>query len=262
MSTAAKSAMADAVATLYTTFARYKTSKVEDDMPRTGDPDVAVSLGAYPLEKLPPENLQVFAARALTTLGTIENFKHYLPRLLELVVWLDSLGNAPPQFVFSRLEYAGWHGWPAREAAAVQAYFDALFHLHVQWLGNAEDDRDPLAVGHRFDDLLGCLSAADDNVAEKLARLLEQAQRHPVSAAVNVLAAWLLQVTPQTVKDGRIIEDAFAREQEAIVGAVRAPRLREVLESAFFAAPSPAKRQLFSDALQQVEWLQLASPDS
>ena len=68
----------------------------------------------------------------MTTWGTEEDFKHFLPRLLELVTAEESITDVvDSEVLLGKLAYADWTHWPSEEQKAVNDYLNALWlHLH------------------------------------------------------------------------------------------------------------------------------------
>lgn len=87
-------------------------------------------LRAESLHRLPASAFSVYQWKATTTWGGVEDFKHLLPRMLELAAAGTADADSPevnPWLLFSRLEYNGWHRWPEAERASIAHYFDALW---------------------------------------------------------------------------------------------------------------------------------------
>lgn len=64
----------------------------------------------------------------MTTWGTTEDFKHFLPRLFELVTAEESISDEiDAEVLFGKLTYAKWQQWPLQEQEAVKDYLDALW---------------------------------------------------------------------------------------------------------------------------------------
>ncbi|GGJ38590.1 hypothetical protein [Deinococcus roseus] len=68
-----------------------------------------------PLRFLEAEDLSRYAFKAMTTWGSEEDFRHFLPRLLELHV---QKGNLLPLY---KLSYAHWTSWSEEEQESVRA---------------------------------------------------------------------------------------------------------------------------------------------
>lgn len=87
-----------------------------------------------PVRMISPSALADIAEYVPLTAGTIELFKHYLPRLLEIVI-TDGFPNDWPDLPvqLSRLAWgngeraAAWWDWPTAERTAVQQFLDALW---------------------------------------------------------------------------------------------------------------------------------------
>lgn len=97
-----------------------------------------VHLIEQPLNQLKNEHLSEYLSKAISNWGTAEDFKYFLPRILELTanykapydVWM----------VFDKLELANWTSWVEEEKQAILDYLTQLFNhlLHdesetAQW---------------------------------------------------------------------------------------------------------------------------------
>lgn len=112
---AAERAFARAVEDLYAAFA---------DVPRPADlpgcpccvlPDEGRPLLRRPLRDLEPDDLYLYAAKALNTWAGPEEFRYFAPRLLDLSAD-DAFLFPDPEIVFGKLAQAGWYDWPQRDA--------------------------------------------------------------------------------------------------------------------------------------------------
>lgn len=77
-----------------------------------------------PLEQLSFDNLERYIWKAMTTWGDVEDFKHYLPRILEFLATLGD-GFKDVFIVGSKLEHACLKEWPENEQLAVNEFFRA-----------------------------------------------------------------------------------------------------------------------------------------
>jgi hypothetical protein len=114
-------------------------------------------LAAVPLTELSGEALQPYAANVIFTVGGPDDYRYFLPRLLELVArgefdWPDL------EMVIGRLRFAQWDTWQAGEQDAIREYLRALWHGTLR-----EDGRDAgdvlCAIGNAEDDLTPYLDA-------------------------------------------------------------------------------------------------------
>lgn len=109
---------------LYHVFARYRVERPVEGCPHcTSDADDKL-LRSKPLQTLAGSDLSRIAFKAMTTLGTVEDFKHFLPRILELVAQRDEIGDTDVEVALSKLDYGKWHYWPGAERDAVERYLN------------------------------------------------------------------------------------------------------------------------------------------
>ncbi len=116
----------------YETFGRYRRPQVLDASPLCDPEKLLKQLTAKPLRLLDVEDVQQYALAACTTVGTAEDYKHFLPRLLDLAT---QSGVIEPPMIALKLTMAEWRAWPTNEQQAVEKIFvyacvDA-FHQHT-----------------------------------------------------------------------------------------------------------------------------------
>jgi hypothetical protein len=120
------SALEIAIKTIYRRLEVYRQPARSAWSPYSGITEKdAAKLYSKPLPQLSPDDLERYARSAMTTWGDETEFKHYLPRMLELMVmepgWTDA------QILIGRLTLAGWSQWPIAEREAVTGYLRALW---------------------------------------------------------------------------------------------------------------------------------------
>lgn len=115
---------------LYQTFQQYRIN------PEFGGCEHCVSaadsrkLTDTPLRDLSSSDLAFYIAKAMTTWGTEAEFKHFLPRILELMN--EDSSNLPDiELIGGKLEYARWGRWPTAERDAISAYFAELWEATI-----------------------------------------------------------------------------------------------------------------------------------
>ena len=85
-----------------------------------------------PLRRLTHNQLGLFASCAITTVGGPEDYRHFLPRILELAV----LGRPDMGFeagvIAGKLEMAGWRSWRHEEREAIEVVFRAAFRRAIE----------------------------------------------------------------------------------------------------------------------------------
>ena len=129
--TAEEQAMAEAVETLYEVLSVYPLAQKVEGCPCCVSDEDESSLHRKPLHELTAKDLSRYAFKALSTWGTEDDFKHFLPRLLELAADpYDVSYEIDVEVLFGKMRYAKWRNWPPAEQQAVSSYFSALW----QWL--------------------------------------------------------------------------------------------------------------------------------
>lgn len=120
---------------LYQVFSKYRQPAHSHGSPFSGitEQDKA-RLYSKPLRDLAEGDLSMYARHAMSTWGDIAEYKHYLPRLYELLVvhpgWTDA------ELLIGRLDTAEWSRWPDAERDAVIEF------LHELWAWSLTVDPD------------------------------------------------------------------------------------------------------------------------
>lgn len=94
------------------------------------DEDIRQAL-TTPMRKLSEYGLQTFMTEAITTFGYIEDYKHFLPRILELMQTANN-DFLEDFFTFEKLNYAEWETWNQEEQEVIEVYFAALWEDKIQ----------------------------------------------------------------------------------------------------------------------------------
>jgi len=109
-----------AIDRLYEAFESYPLKERIDCCPHCELDAAERRLHIRPLRELTWPDLGIFSFKALTSFGDADDFRHFLPRLLELYV-LDHAGAPYTLFMlFEKLNAAKWTNWPADEVAAIR----------------------------------------------------------------------------------------------------------------------------------------------
>ncbi|WP_311273332.1 MULTISPECIES: hypothetical protein [unclassified Rhizobium] len=224
----------------YDVFARYRRPLVLHASPLR-DPEMLLKqLTAKPIRLLDVEDVQEYASAALTTVGTGEDYKHFLPRLLDLAT---ESGAVEPEMIALKLKKAEWRAWPKNEQQSLEEVFvhacvDAFKqhtddYLAGKWLVSLAILN--IDIGGLWTDVL---ATNDECCALQIADLLlsdnlfasdpsERAYWEDVSeTTVNETRSWLLSEETRSLllcvsfrtrsKDGWLLEKAIARQEELV----------------------------------------------
>jgi hypothetical protein len=120
------SAIAEAVNDLYETFRRYPHPvKIECCPCGCTEPDATAHLVATPLRDLRFLDLADYSFSAMTTQGSVDDFRYFLPRLFQGIV--EEPYSYSDETLFHKLSYAKWATWPQDEQMAVKRYLNSLW---------------------------------------------------------------------------------------------------------------------------------------
>ena len=115
----------EAIERLYSTFGSYPLRDRIDSCPCCRGPRETRHLHTKLLRDLTAEDLGLYAFRAMTTVGDADDFRHFLPRIFELLLCAEF--PVDKEVVLSKLTYAKWTEWPTGEIEAVRAYLTELW---------------------------------------------------------------------------------------------------------------------------------------
>jgi len=121
-------ALEQAIEKLYKVYSCYALPEVVEGCPCCVDGSDQEKIHNKPLRRLSAEDLSRYAFKAMTTWGSVEDFKHFLPRLLELITDANSITQEMDlEVLLGKLRYAKWQNWPQEEQVAVSEYLVALW---------------------------------------------------------------------------------------------------------------------------------------
>lgn len=83
-------------------------------------------LRTTPLRELTQEQLTPYAFCAMTTFGDVTDFRHFFPRIAELVVQHRFVGAVDFGMLIRKLDYGKWTTWPVSERDAIERWLEAF----------------------------------------------------------------------------------------------------------------------------------------
>lgn len=136
----------------YAAFAPYPRPLVMHASPLRDPVGLLKTLSSAPLRELTGEQIGPYSGYALTTVGDVEDYKHFLPRILEQAVREQLWTGTEPWIIATRLKKAQWLDWPAHEQAAIRALFAAAWSQALQEDPD-EENAEPWICGIAYLDL-------------------------------------------------------------------------------------------------------------
>jgi len=135
---------------VYDAFAGYPRPLQMEAAPTRDPAKILATLSSAPLRDLTGEQIGPYAGWALSTVGSVRDYKHFLPRIIEQAILGPNWMGTRPPVTASRLNIAEWRAWPRPEhAAALEVFVAALrdsFHQHPDDGGDASEWLCALAV--------------------------------------------------------------------------------------------------------------------
>ncbi|GIV08225.1 MAG: hypothetical protein KatS3mg019_0316 [Fimbriimonadales bacterium] len=114
----------NAIERLYQAFSRYDTYSGQA-CPCCVDHEDHERLRSKPLRELTLEDLADYSSKALLTWGTVDDFKHFLPRMYELLAHHPNSWLVLPEAIVGKLSLAKWRNWEPNEQSAVEEFLYA-----------------------------------------------------------------------------------------------------------------------------------------
>ena len=147
----------DAVRQLYAAFEPYRVSFPLVACDHCVDASHQQQISCRPLDQLTPDDLAFYAFKAITTFGTIHDFKHFLPRIFELLARKSDF-PVDPETVVGKLSFAEWRTWHRREQQAIERFLRAWWRHALE-----SPDATPLSA------CLGAIARAIEDLTDFLA---------------------------------------------------------------------------------------------
>lgn len=122
--------LANSIENLYSIFSKYEIdSKIVGCPCCVSDRDKE-KIHSKELRDLQEEDLSRYAFKALTTFGNVNDFKHFLPRILDLLVE-DDLGVST-FVIFGKLEYGNWKTWELEEQEVIKIFLFEWWEYYLE----------------------------------------------------------------------------------------------------------------------------------
>ncbi|MFD2247665.1 hypothetical protein [Pontibacter ruber] len=118
-----------AIKNLYAVFSNYRLNPQMDASPLYDKNEVEAwnqKVSAKSLEELTGDDLWLFVGKVCYTWGELKDFKHFLPRIFELIARYES-GETEAWIAFEKLNYTDWKNWKASEYEALLCYLNSLW---------------------------------------------------------------------------------------------------------------------------------------
>ena len=77
-----------------------------------------------PLKELEADDIGFYCGKAMTTWGDEENYKHFIPRIIEIYKKDKANGWIDLDTIYNKLEYANWETWSIKEQEEINRFVE------------------------------------------------------------------------------------------------------------------------------------------
>ncbi|RVD10051.1 MULTISPECIES: hypothetical protein [unclassified Mesorhizobium] len=116
----------------YAAFAPYPRPHAIHASPLRNPVALLKTLSSAPLRELTGDQIGPYAGYAMTTVGDVDDYKHFLPRILEQAIRDQQWTGTDPSIIAERLKKGKWLDWPLHEQAAIRALFAGALSQALQ----------------------------------------------------------------------------------------------------------------------------------
>ena len=112
--------LTQSIHTLYEVFEKYPIKTKIEGCPCCISDQEESRLHTNPLHELTQEDLRPFIFASQTTIGDANDFKHFLPRILDLITKENFIGL--PEVIIGHIKYLDFKQWPLAEQEAIEIF--------------------------------------------------------------------------------------------------------------------------------------------
>jgi hypothetical protein len=228
------------IANLYDVFRVYTVIHPIAGSPIAVSKEMQDALAAKPFRLMTGEDLDRFAFKAMSTWGTETDFKHFLPRILELLAFdRYSFSVAWGSLIIYKLVDAGLSDGPENERQCVLAYLHALWDYILEvYPSRSIEVWDFVERIHHVDSLEFYLDVWQSHLTE------QAAQYH---------LADFVRFEFDILHDG---DGILRHKPEALMGWLTTPDKQAALEQAFFNCEDRWFAEIISESAENLKLLQ------
>lgn len=118
-----------AIEELYKTFAKYPFKSTIEGCPCCVSDTDKSTLHSKQLRELEDEDISRYAFKAMTTWGDVNDFKHYLPRIFELLSTRKLIVDT--FVVLGKLDYGNWTEWESQETLTISKFLKSWWKYDI-----------------------------------------------------------------------------------------------------------------------------------
>ncbi len=172
---------------LYEVFAKYPLKKIHHS-PLGQRGEFVASLYKTPLRELTAEEMDYYSYKAMSTIGDTEDFKHFLPRIFEIIAQDYLIGEVSVlSNLTQKLKYGEWVNWNKTEISSIENFFMEWIRFFLDY--KTDSDLNPL---YWVDDVV-------KDITPYLKILLENVTTEKIIELKHFMIDYYLQGYPATM---------------------------------------------------------------
>lgn len=230
----------DAVGHLYSVFSEYPLRPDTGACSCCHEPEEELKLHSKPLRELTEDDLERYGYSALLTWGSVDDYKHFLPRLFEIASKTNGIDWIYKPIIFAKLQHAEWWNWPENERNAVENYIHALWRWFLVDINCNLDPNDLLCgIAHALEDMTPFLIE----------------WRNSDLVGLHKLAKFVIDQAGTIVKKMHLSDGFWSSrrvQMRQIIDWLLEPATKDVLENTFLESTS---NPLLDDIATGADWL-------
>ena len=146
---------------LYKVFEKYPFKSNIDGCPCCVSNSDKSNLHSKPLRELDNDDISRYAFKALTTWGDLNDFKHYLPRIFELLSKRELIVDV--FVIIGKLEYGNWKKWEEQEIEIIKKFLKSWWKYDIN-TNDYFDEEILIEINRITEDLSSMLSDWNLNI--------------------------------------------------------------------------------------------------
>ena len=184
-----------AIEGLYQAFSAYHSPAYTDPCLHCHTLEEEAKLRSVPLRQLRVADLDSYANDALLVWGSVDHFKHFLPRIFDLYFSMSepTFEFLDPEILFSKFRHGHWRTWTMQEQTAVRELLRAIWDQVL-------DDPPPSSSFNDVQSWLCSIAQAEDDLAPYLQAWVENRK---MSASFALSSMLLTNAERNPFRDGR-----------------------------------------------------------
>ncbi|MEM8724493.1 MAG: hypothetical protein AAGE86_03125 [Pseudomonadota bacterium] len=201
---------------------------------------------ATPLREAPPEMIGPYASSALYTVGDVDDYRHFLPRILEIALFEQGWTGFEPWAIANKLVYGGWLSWSKREVEILRCYFAAGFEQAAAR---------PVGVFSEFESWLVAILTLGEDARSQLKFAISIGKGHTVGSLARIIVDHQKRLIRDSDFGDSIWDSVPEEERAAVIRFIRSKAMQDLLIEYGLGANEDDRFMLFDPALNIVEQL-------